>query len=399
VKKLTLLAVAAVSCLVVPVSFVEAAKGNKKAYATPTRKLASTEWPSFRDDLDFENMAKAIDRQIKRYGQIKLSNQTVEFGGKIYPGTVMLDSLKRFKTHVQTYLSCQGKSRNKTLCQDDFENSLRRDFDAFAPDLKPGDPRYGEANQVLFTAYYTPTIEASTSKTTAKPFAIYKKPSGKDETRSRDEIDFGGALTNKNLELFYADDLFDLYLLHVQGGGIANVTDASGKRQKFYLSFDGTNGQSWTFISKYMISKGYISDGGIETQRNFLLAHPEKQREIFATCPSYVYFKLSSTPPEGSDDVPLTDNRSIATDTNYYALKGAIAFVQTQRPANPYDPAEAAQVGQYKPLNRFYLDQDTGGAIKGKGRVDIYFGEDKYAEIAAYNTVERGNLYFLILKN
>jgi membrane-bound lytic murein transglycosylase A len=381
-------------------SSVEASTFSKKStsFQTPTRKLALKDWPSFTDDLDFDNMVTAIDRQIKRYNQIDLRSRTVEYGGRSFPATVMLDSLNEFKTLVKAYLACQGKSRSKGTCQEDLVASLQQHFDVYIPDLKPGDTRYGEVNPVLFTAYYTPTLEASVAKTAGKPYPIYKAPPAKDASHSRDEIDFDGALAGKGLELFYAPDLFDLYLLHVQGGGIASVTDAAGNQTQYYLSYDGTNGKAFTFISKYMKSKGYIPDLSIEAQRTFLRNHPEKQKEIYATCPSYVYFKLTSNPPQGSDSVPLTDNRSIATDTGYYAFKGGIAFVTAHRPADPYDPSESCEVGTYKPLSRFYLDQDTGGAIKGKGRVDLYFGESRYAEVAAYNTVERGNLYFLLLK-
>lgn len=369
----------------------------KKVYITPTRALKLNEWPYFSDDLDFENMILAIDRQLKRYSQIDLASRTIEFGGKAYSGLVFRESLKEFKNLVNTYWSCKAKMA-ESLCLEQFNQSLRQKFNVFVPDLKPGDTRYGESQPVLFTAYYTPTLNASLTPTSTYPHAIYKKPTGSLVSSTRHEIDFKNKLGGRGLELFYAENLFDLYLLHVQGGGKVVLNSGSGKQKYYYLTYDGTNGQSWNFISKYMTEKGYIANGSIEDQRIFLNAHPEKQEEIFATCPSYVYFKVSNEPPLGSDLVPLTDNRSIATDTNHYLFKGALAFVEAKRPANPYDPKESCKPGDYRSFSRFYLDQDTGGAIKGKGRVDLYFGEDRYAEIAAYNTVQRGNLYFLLLK-
>jgi membrane-bound lytic murein transglycosylase A len=99
----------------------------------------------------------------------------------------------------------------------------------------------------------------------------------------------------------------------------------------------------------------------------------------------------------GSDLVPLTDNRSIATDTNYYRFKGLLAFVQAERPVET-SLQNNCQL-EFRSFSRFYLDQDTGGAIRGKGRVDLYFGENEYAQKAAYNLVRRGDLYFLMLKN
>jgi membrane-bound lytic murein transglycosylase A len=370
----------------------------KKAYKTPTRLLGPNELPAFSDDLDFDNMTLAIDRQLRRFNQLDLSRRTIEFGGRVFSGTVLRDSLKEFKNIVSAYATCKVKARDKSTCVDNLNATIREKFNVYVPDLLPGDTRYGEKLPVLFTGYYTPTLEASVVPTADKPHSIYKKPSTSLAAATRAEIDFKNVLRGKGLELFYTKNLFDLYLLHVQGGGKAIVTDKKGKQKSYYLTYDGTNGQKWTFISKYMIEKGYINSGSIEAQRHFLDSFPAKEEEIFATCPSYVYFKVTAEPPHGSDMVPLTDNRSIATDTNHYLFKGALAFVEAKRPADPYDPSESCNPGEFKNFSRFYLDQDTGGAIKGKGRVDLYFGESQYSQLAAYNTVQRGNLYFLLLK-
>jgi membrane-bound lytic murein transglycosylase A len=183
--------------------------------------------------------------------------------------------------------------------------------------------------------------------------------------------------------------------MHVQGGGHITI-ESGGKTTSKYLSYAGTNGLSWNFISKYMMEKNYIQDPSIIAQRSFLEATPHKEQEIYATCPSYVYFKESDHPPLGSDRVPLTDNRSIATDTRYYRFKGLLSFVKTERPTEA--PSRDCEQLEFKSFSRFFLDQDTGGAIRGKGRVDLYFGEGSYAEKTAYNLVRRGDLFFLMLK-
>jgi membrane-bound lytic murein transglycosylase A len=98
--------------------------------------------------------------------------------------------------------------------------------------------------------------------------------------------------------------------------------------------------------------------------------------------------------------VPLTDNRSIATDSKLYEFKGLLTFVEAKRPVDPnlIRDEESQLDVPYKSYQRFYLDQDTGGAIRGKGRVDLYFGEGDYAEVAAYNTKHTGKLFFLMSK-
>ena len=97
--------------------------------------------------------------------------------------------------------------------------------------------------------------------------------------------------------------------------------------------------------------------------------------------------------------VPVTSGRSIATDSTLYARKGALAFIQAMRPKEGQEDQDPRKDPiEFKPFSRFVIDQDTGGAIKGKGRVDIYQGADEYARVAAYNTQHFGNLFFLILK-
>lgn len=368
-------------------------------YDTPTQKVSRKNWPKFEDDLDFDGMELAINRQLRRYKNSNL-NQNIYLGGKKYPLKDVPKALTRFLQITKSYQAClKSKGTDRKDCVDKFNNILIQDFDLFEPKLLPEDPRYGEAKPTLFTAYYTPLIKGRDYKSKDSPYSVYANP--KDENlllHDRLDIDFKGALVNRGLDLFFADDLFDLYLLHVQGGGRVEIENRNGKRSSYYISYDGTNKKSFTFISKYMASMGYIKDLSIESQRRFLKNNPQKQAEIYATCPSYVFFQKTSEPPYGSDAVPLTDNRSIATDTTYYKFKGLLSYVVTKRPVPDPKQSQDCNNTSYKDYSRFFLDQDTGGAIRGKARVDLYFGEGDYAEFAAYNTVQRGDLYFLMLK-
>ena len=371
---------------------------KRRIYNTPTRLLEEFEWPRIIDDLDFEGMDLAITRQLKRYKSKNLSGY-IRLGGKKYPLEDVPTSLEKFKTLVSRYFRCQNR-HSREDCATDFTSDLKNNFNMFAPELTPDDPRYGENKQTLFTAYYTPLLRGRTSPDSRYKHGVYKIPKDKELLKkSRVDIDFKGAFVGSGLENFYADDLFDLYLLHVQGGGRVVMENKSGNLESFYISYAGTNGQSWNFISNYMYEKKYITNKGINAQRDFLLKHPQKQEEIYATCPSYVFFKKTDHPPLGNDMVSLTDNRSIATDTNYYKFKGLLSYIKTKRPRNEdIGTKDDCKQIPYKDYSRFYLDQDTGGAIRGKARVDLYFGEGPYAELAAYNTKERGDLYFLMLK-
>jgi membrane-bound lytic murein transglycosylase A len=100
--------------------------------------------------------------------------------------------------------------------------------------------------------------------------------------------------------------------------------------------------------------------------------------------------------------VSLVDGRAIATDSKLYAFKGLLAFVQSNRAVDlgTYDmEQEDATKIPYQPFARFFLDQDTGGAIVGKGRADIYFGKTPYAYYAASYQAQEGKLMYLMLKD
>ena len=354
---------------------------------TPTKRLLLADYPEFADDLDFKDIDLAIERQIVRFEDRSLAGQ-VQYGQDVYPETQLLETIREFQNDVGVYRVCLLR-KSRENCRQQFQAVVSSKYNVYVPDLEPEDPRYGEEKDTFFTAYYTPTLKGAEQANTDKPYAVYSKPRSKGLSQStRDEIDFQKKLSSTDYDVFFTEDLFELYLLQVQGGGKVEMENG----ENFYISYDGTNGQTWRWISLYMKEKGYIQDLSIESQREFLKHNPEKQREIYRYCPSYVYFKPTEHPPEGSDLVSLTDGRSIATDYRLYKRKGALAFVRAVRP----DPEKEGN--HYIPFSRFMLDQDTGGAIKGKGRVDLYHGEGSYAERAAYSTNHTGNLYFLMLR-
>lgn len=371
---------------------------DRSQYTTPTRLVTLQNYPQFSDDYDFRDMETAIDRQLKRFDQKSLQG-TIQLGGKTYPLQKAKESLTAFRQMVEAFKTCV-KSASKKDCYGTFNRQIRERFNVFAPDLAPQDPRYGQPNDSFFTGYHTHSMEAASAPSGNFTHAIYANPGSAQLFKSRDEIDFHSGLKGRGLELGYITNLFDLYLLHVEGSGLLTFHE-NGKTVRRYLAYDGTNHQHWAFISKYMMDKGMISNPSIAAQRKYLRLHPEKQEEIYATCPSYVFFKFSKDPPPGCDNVSLTDGRSIATDIHLYAFKGLLAYVEAQRPAETgHYNFEEEDVSKIKFINfsRFFLDQDTGGAIRGKGRADIYFGTGDYAFFAATYTAREGRLRFLMLK-
>jgi membrane-bound lytic murein transglycosylase A len=370
------------------------------AYQTPTRAVKASDYPVFSDDLDLSGMLTAIDRQLARFAQKKLTG-TLRMGRKVYPLSKARDSLVAFRALIVTFNSC-ARREAKARCYQDLNQAIRSRFDLYVPDLKPSDPRYGQDDFAFFTGYHTHSIEARESRQGAFTHPIYANPrDSRLNGKTRLQIDFLGALDGRGLEIAYAKQLFDIYLMHVAGSGKLTIRAPNGAVKRYFLQYDGTNRQRWQFISLYMAKKGYITNGSIPAQRRFLNAHPELQREIFSQCPSYVYLKPTDQPPKGSDSVAVTDGRSLATDLKSYPFKGLLTYVQSRRPVDTghYDMEEDDKAKiPFQSFSRFFLDQDTGGAIDGKARADIYFGSDDYAFFSAMHEEELGKIHYLMLK-
>ena len=129
--------------------------------------------------------------------------------------------------------------------------------------------------------------------------------------------------------------------------------------------------------------------------RDYIQNHPAARDKILFHNKSYTFFKISDQTgnPRGNINVPLTRQRSIATDTNIFP-KAGLAYIITELPV--FD--EIRNSVSMKPFSRFVLNQDTGGAIKGPGRVDLFWGNGKLAEKSAGTMRSFGKLFFLVAK-
>lgn len=161
------------------------------------------------------------------------------------------------------------------------------------------------------------------------------------------------------------------------------------------LGYAGANGRPYKSIGKDLLDLGVIKreDMSLQAIREFLKGHPETRDEIMWRNESYVFFRWVEVGPLGSLNVPLTAGRSVATDAKFHP-KGAIAFLETQKPRLGKDQ----EVLGWEPLHRWVVNQDTGGAIKGVGRVDLFCGTGGDAEAVAGRLKHPGRLFFLLKK-
>lgn len=346
--------------------------------------------PDFNDDLNLEGLYLAIQRQLvilrKQRHRVAL-----RIGQESYDSKKLLTSLERFSQLLSDSEACLKNGKSATHCHDLLNQQIRDQFLVY------------RVSPSLLTAYYTPTIEVSTQRTDKFRYPIYRTPDTAWERRlSREAIDFSRKIEGKGYELYYAANLFDLYIIHVEGGARIVIND-NGQRSMKYLHYHTDNEQEFTHLYEYMLDHGMLKPDKQSRldQRTALEEHPEKVREVFASCPGYVYFRVSNTPAITHTGVTLTDNRSIATDPAYYPVKGIVSFIVAPLPVPPQQgtPTESnPRTIEHQIMQRFFIDQDIGHHIEGPARADLFFGEGAYAEFLSNNFMTKGSIYLLILK-
>ncbi len=204
----------------------------------------------------------------------------------------------------------------------------------------------------------------------------------------RDDIDFDARLAAGTEVLGYVDDPVDVFFLHVQGSGTLVFPD--GERSR--AGYAATNGRAYRSIGRLLIDDGLVSREEMSMQaiRAYLEENPDDLRRVLAFNPSYVFFRPlpAEGGPLGCYGEPVTGGRSIATDRSLFPAP-VMAWIKTSVPSLD---------GDDEPLARFVLNQDTGGSIRGPGRVDLFFGQGDDAGEVAGRTKHLGELYFLLPK-
>lgn len=240
----------------------------------------------------------------------------------------------------------------------------------------------------LFTGYYIPEMSGSRTKYGRYRFPVYALPSDVqkgEEYFTRAEI-YAGALEGKGLELAWVDDPVALFFIEIQGSGVIRLAEGG----ILTLGFAGKNNREYIAIGRVMGEKGLLDKDNINlfTIKEWLYRHPDQAREVMEQNPSYVFFQeLPDHMVKGAQGVGLTPERSMAVDWHYYPY-GLPMYLET----NLQEVAEGAPI----PFARTMIAQDTGGAIRGGIRGDIYFGHGKRAEMLAGHQAEKGRLTLLL---
>ncbi len=299
-------------------------------------------------------------------------------------------TLDRVRRSLLRFRELVGTSKSAA----ELQNAVRREFTFYKSTGNDG------KGTVKFTAYYEPVYAASRVRTQEYKYPIYRLPPDFEQWQkphpTRLQLEGKDGLLGKDsrlngLELFWFKDRFDAYLIHIQGSAKLKLTDGSVTGVGYAKATD----YPWTSIGKALLDDGKITrkqttmPGIVE----FFRRNPGAMDEYLPRWERFIFFRdKGNTPATGSIGVPVTPERSIATDKSLMP-PGALALVNTSFPYVGYGGRL-----NYRKVSRFVLDQDTGSAIKTPGRVDYFMGTGKVAGDRAGVTGGNGTLYYLLLK-
>lgn len=362
-------------------------------------KIRSHQFPDFSDDIPYGSLETAIDQSLDYLKRINASTP-FRFGPDTFTASHLAKSMKAFQELIK-----------QTPPADELKKAIETSFWVYRSVGSNG------SGEVLFTGYYEPALKGSLRPSPDYPHPVYRKPDdwvcvrlglfnpeytderiiGRCVSQtlipyfSRKEIDSQGSLRRKGYELLWVSDRFDLFSLHIQGSGRVLLEDNSVVR----VNYDCSNGRPYRSIGKLLINEKKIpmEEMSMQRIRSYMKNYPEEIESIFNHNESYVFFRLVDQGPLGAIEVLLTPGRSVATDLRLFP-KASLAFIQTEKPLVDED----GTIRSWETFGRFVLNQDTGGAIRGPGRVDLFFGNGPYAETAAGHMKHQGRLYFLVLK-
>ena len=379
--------------------------GCKPMVKPPTRenameRISSWSYPDFSDDMTYNDLEDSILQSLSYLNKIPADRQFI-FGKDQYNTEHMIKSLQHFLDYIQTRPSRQ-----------DLNGFIQSDFRIYRSVGRDG------KGEVLYTGYYEPLLKGSLVRSEHYRFPIYTRPRdlitidlslfndkfkgekiiGRYTDRSvvpyyeRSEIETDGVLEDKAEVLAWAKDPVDVFFLQIQGSGKVRLDNG----EVFNVHYQTTNGRPYRSIGKLLIDEEKISvtDMSMQKIREYLHNHPDEIDAVLNYNPSYVFFKIEPNGPLGNINVKLTPGRSIALDRRIFP-PAALAFIETEKPLID----DAGQIQNWQRFSRFALNQDTGGAIKGPGRADLFWGYGPYAEIAAGHLKHPGKLYFLVLKS
>jgi membrane-bound lytic murein transglycosylase A len=272
-----------------------------------------------------------------------------------------------------------------------------------------------ETGPGLFTGYYVPAVKGSYTKTEEYSVPLYETPNDLVTSDlgtfftdlknrqiagrivkhklipyyTRAEINHG-ALKGKAKVLVWINSPIDRLFLEIQGSGLIELEDG----ETISIGYDAQNGMPYTAIASVLIKKGVMTrdNASMQAIKRYLTEHPTQMNRIINQNKSFVFFrKMAQSAALGSQGVFLTPGYSLAIDKQWIPI-GAPLWLDTTRP-DPNNP------DVNKPMQRLMIAQDTGGAIRGKIRGDVFWGGGNRATSIAGHMKNSGHYWLLLPKH
>jgi len=365
---------------------------------TALEPVAAGRMPLFLDDSGRQDLQKSVESSMISLGRIDREKQFVLCGRRY--------STPWLQKSMATFLRGLEASSNEA----DFQTFLFDNFDVCQAQGSDG------AGRMLVTGYYEPFFAGSLIRKSPFVYPLYQVPpdlvvpaenlDGNEAGRmeagrlvpywTRAEIEKGDLLQGQ--EIAYLADPVDVFILHVQGSGRVRLPDGSVRK----VHFAASNGRKYQSIGRLLVDRGVMPLEEVTMPKivSYLHDHPDEMQSILHHNDRYIFFSLSPAEedtehegPAGSMGQPLTAGRSLAVDSMCFPAP-MMGYLETDLPIFSTN----GSLSGWKALRRFVVNQDTGAAIKGPGRVDLFLGSDEYAARAAGVMKQPGALYFLVLK-
>ena len=367
--------------------------------------------PHVTDDLHLKNILSPLRANIERLKTVSVTK--LQFGPTIIS-----------KEDYILALESLHQSLESNPCGVHFYNSIQSNFQFYEV---YGKKKWGE---VFMTSYYEPILEGSRKKTKRFSQPLYGQPEDMvllrmDEFAKifpkavlvsvggpRDYIWTGRLVKKENgfsevvpfedrksieKSLLKAPvlawvDPIDSFFLQIQGSGTVRFEDDTEKP----VGYRAQNGHPYVPVGKYLLDVIPLEEMSLQAIKKYLRTLPDKgAQEILNKNPSYVFFEERTQGAMGSFGVEVAPGRTIATDSRFFP-KGALAFLDFEKPI--FKTPESVQPQTWERGSRFVFDQDTGGAIRGPHRLDLFWGKGPVAGRAAGVIRNWGRLYYLVPK-
>jgi membrane-bound lytic murein transglycosylase A len=361
-------------------------------------RLAPADYPVFTDTGGADSLKKAAQSSLAYLGRVG-DLKTFTFGPDTYTAAELKSSILEFLKLIDT-----AAGDTEVL-----NARIRRDYAVYSA------VGSGAREDVLFTGYYVPLLKGSRAPSQRYRYPVYGLPEDrlvidlglfKDKYKGelivgrveknavvpyydRQAID-AGVLEGKAPKTLWVDDRLDLFFLQIQGSGVVELQDGG----RVGVGYAGNNGRAYRSIGRLLIEESALSapETSMQSIKEYLRAHPEDIDRVLWYNESYVFFRPTDGTTVGSIGVPLTAARSIAADKSLFP-KGALAYAEAARPEAV---GAKGTVEKWTAHTAFVFVQDTGGAIIGPGRIDMFWGEGALAEAAAGGMKHHGRLFFLV---